>query len=160
MEYWTIVGTISSIVAAITAIIAAYFAFISRPRKVKNVNVDIESVQRLQGIHEWEIEFAVTNLDENIVLQDAMVAINTEGLHPIRIIPKSTGGLLKMPKIVFEENSVNFSIEKMKPRTKNVGTIKIKAEPGLYNLKWYGYGSNLKEKKGSVMLNLDNGKNG
>ena len=65
MEYWTIIGTIASIIAAVAAIIAAYLAFASRPQKVKDLIVDIESVQRLQNIDEWEIEFAVCNLDEN-----------------------------------------------------------------------------------------------
>lgn len=156
MEYWTIIGTISSIVAAIAATIAVYFAFISRPRKIKNIIVGIESVHRIQEIHEWEIEFCIGNLDENIVLQDAMVVINTEGIKLIRNVPKSSGGLLIMPNIVLDVNSVNFCIEKLKPRTKQVGTIKIKAEPGLYNLTWYGYGPNLKDKKGSVILNLSN----
>lgn len=63
-----------------------------------------------------------------------MVSINTEGITLVRIIPKSHGGLLMMPNVVLDNNLVNFSIEKLKPRTKIVDTIKIQAEPGLYNL--------------------------
>lgn len=92
MEYWTIIGTIASIIAAVVATIAAYFAFASRPQKVKDLIVDIESVQRLQNIDEWEIEFAVVNLDENNVLHDGMVFIRTEELELIRIAPKSDEG--------------------------------------------------------------------
>ena len=57
MKYWTIIGTISSIVAAVAAIIAVYFAFISRPRNVKDIGVGIESVQSLEEINEWESIF-------------------------------------------------------------------------------------------------------
>ncbi|WP_141264602.1 MULTISPECIES: hypothetical protein [unclassified Neomoorella] len=153
---WTIIGTVSSIISAIAAIVAAYFAFVSRPRKVKGVAVGIESVKKLPHNFEWEIEFSVGNLDDNTVLNDAMVVINMEGLNPLRIIPQSHGGLLMMPNMVLEANSVNFSIEKLKPRTKIAGAVKIKAEPALYNLPWYGYGANLKEMKGSVVLDLIN----
>lgn len=160
MKYWTIIGTFSSIIAAIAAIIAVYFAFISRPRNVNDIAVGIESVQSLEGINEWKIELSVGNVDEKTVLQDAMVAINTDGINLLRIIPKSAGGMLMMPNMVLDEKSVNFSIDKIKPRTKKVGAIKIKAEPGLYNLTWYGYGANLKQKNGSLKLFLTNSEKG
>ena len=85
-----------------------------------------------------------------------MVAIKTEGLELIRIVPKSAGGLLMMPDVVLEKNSVNFCYEKIKPRTKKTAAIRIKAKPGLYNLAWYGYGPNLNAKEGSLKLELDN----
>lgn len=154
MEAWTIVGALSSIVAAIAAAIAAYLAY---PCKVKSIAVGVESIERLSGNCEWEVEFSVANLDQNTVLNDAMVNIGTEGLELLRLVPKSHGGMLMMPDMVLEADSISFSIERAKPRTKTVGTVKIKAEPGLYCLPWFGYGPNLKLKKGNVALDLYDG---
>ena len=149
-----VIGAISSIVAAIAAVIAAYFAVISHPRKVKDINVEIEQVKPSEENYCWEVEFSVTNLDYNSVLNDAMVSVNTEGITLVRIIPKSHGGLLMMPNVVLDNNLVNFSIEKLKPRTKIVATIKIQAEAGLYNLTWHGNGTNFKRKEGNLVLEL------
>ena len=49
----------------------------------------------------------------------------------------------------------NILLGVIKPRTKRVAAIKIKAEPGLNIVAWHGYGSNANEKEGNLELKLD-----
>ncbi|WP_088225776.1 hypothetical protein [Desulfosporosinus sp. FKB] len=155
MESWTIIGAVSSIVGAIAAIIAAYFAFISSPKMVKDINLEVQTVKNLND-NEWEIEFNIRNEDRKTILQDAMVCIKTEGLNQFKAQPitGAIGALLYIPTIHFEGNSIIISIEKLKPRTRQVYVIRFKAEPRIYCFEWSGYSPNFKEKKGYVTLDL------
>jgi len=46
--WWTIIGTISSVIATVAAIIAAYYSYLSRPKKVNEVDINVEEVGLLE----------------------------------------------------------------------------------------------------------------
>lgn len=154
-SWWTIVGTISSILATIAAIIAAYYSFLSRPKKVKDINVGIEEIISLNDENKWEVKFNICNSEEKVIAKEGIVVIKTNHIKLISVNPqKGAGGLLTVPSVVFDKSSFNYSFEKLKPRTRQILSINMEVEPDDYTLEWYAYGENIKDVNGEVKLNL------
>ena len=162
MSYqWDIILRLASIVSAIASSIAAYFAVVCRPKKVKELSVEIENVIPMEDGKWRTITFSVGNLDHNTSIEDAMVSIEfyaIVNLHNIQLKyagpERGAGGMLYASNVLIEDRSLNFSINKMKPRTRQTFSIRFSAEPGDYEFVWYAHGVNLKNQTGKLYLKI------
>jgi hypothetical protein len=160
MPRWEVLALISSVIGAISSTVAAYLAFSSRTKRVRRVDVTTDDV-KCNGSREWEVTFSITNHEQNRFLNDFFLSVhffsivNIGNFELLRIKPmKGSGGLWVVPNASVETNYVVYTGDELKPMTKQTFTVVLRGLPGEYDLRWQVYGSNMKRKRGDLLLEL------
>ena len=81
--------------------------------------------------------------------------VNIGNFELLRIKPmKGSGGLWWSQMLRSETNYVVYTGDELKPMTKQTFTVVLRGLPGEYDLRWQVYGSNMKRKRGDLLLEL------
>jgi hypothetical protein len=150
-----VIDKIINYIGVAAAIIAAYYSVKIYPKKAKKFQLQAGKILFKEINSSWDIEIDIINYEKEILVKDAMVIINTSFLKKVDVnYQTDSHGITLIQNTIITDKSVNYPIEKLKPRTCFPIYLNVEAEPGEYQMKWNAYGPNLKDISGEFKLML------